>query len=288
VTALAVRALTVTLDKSPVVREVSLGRAGGGWLALIGPNGSGKSTLIRACAGLLPYTGSILLDDTNLGSLRVRERARLIAYVPQEPVLPPDVTVAEYVLLGRTPHTGYLGVSGGAGGVLGAGLGSVFGGGVFGGTGRRDRAVAAAAMERLDVARYAERRLARLSGGERQRAVLARALAQAPRVLLLDEPTSMLDIGHEQRVLELVDRLRRDDGLTVVCALHDLTLAGQYADHLVLLDDGRVAAAGSAANVLTAETIGRVYAARVMVTAGPDGRPVVAPLRAARDNDGPE
>jgi iron complex transport system ATP-binding protein len=280
VTALAVRALTVTLDKSPVVREVSLGTVGGGWLALIGPNGSGKSTLIRACAGLLPYTGSILLDDTNLGSLRVRERARLIAYVPQEPVLPPDVTVAEYVLLGRTPHTGYFGVAGGA---LGTGLGSV-----FGGPGRRDRAVAAAAMERLDVARYAERRLARLSGGERQRAVLARALAQAPRVLLLDEPTSMLDIGHEQSVLELVDGLRRDDGLTVVSALHDLTLAGQYADHLVLLDEGRVAAAGSAANVLTAETIGRVYAARVMVMAGPDGRPVVAPLRAARDNDGPE
>ncbi|HWG02857.1 MAG TPA: ABC transporter ATP-binding protein [Trebonia sp.] len=263
-TALAVRALTVALDKSPVVREVSLATASGGWLAVIGPNGSGKSTLIRACGGLLPYTGSILFDDADLRSLRVRERARLIGYVPQEPVLPPDVTVEEYVLLGRTPHTGYFGLPG-----------------------RRDRALAAAAMARLDVAGYAGRPLARLSGGERQRVVLARALAQAPSVLLLDEPTSMLDIGHEQSVLELVDGLRADDGLTVVSALHDLTLAGQYADQLVLLDGGRVAADGAAAEVLTAETIGRVYGARVTVTADPDGRPVVAPLRAPRRGDGP-
>jgi iron complex transport system ATP-binding protein len=268
VTALAVRDLSVALDKSPVVRQVSLVTPGGGWLALIGPNGSGKSTLIRASAGLIPYEGSILFGDRELSSFGTRERARLVAYVPQEPLLPPDMTVTEYVLLGRTPHIGYFGNAGG-----------------------RDKAVAADVMERLDVAQYAGRRLARLSGGERQRVVLARALAQQPRVLLLDEPTSMLDIGHEQTVLELVDSLRRpelrpngtkqDTGLTVVSALHDLTLAGQYADRLVLLDGGRVAAAGSACEVLTADLIARVYGARVAVTAGPDGRPVVAPVRAA-------
>jgi iron complex transport system ATP-binding protein len=271
VTALAVRDLTVALDGSPVVREVSFVTPGGGWLALIGPNGSGKSTLIRATASLVAYQGAIRLGDRDLRSLGTRERARLIAYVPQEPLLPPDLTVTEYVLLGRTPHIGY-----------------------FGNAGNRDKRVAQGVMERLDVARYAGRRLARLSGGERQRVVLARALAQQPRVLLLDEPTSMLDIGHEQSVLELVDELRRDQlrvdelrrdgsaeagGLTVMSALHDLTLAGQYADRLVLLDGGRVAAAGTAAEVLTASLIARVYGARVTVTAGPGGTPVVVPVR---------
>jgi iron complex transport system ATP-binding protein len=276
VTALAIRDLTVALDGSPVVREVSFVTPGGGWLALIGPNGSGKSTLIRATASLVTYQGAILLGDRDLRSLGTRERARLIAYVPQEPLLPPDLTVTEYVLLGRTPHIGYFGNAGG-----------------------RDKRVAHGVMERLDVAQYADRRLARLSGGERQRVVLARALAQEPRVLLLDEPTSMLDIGHEQSVLDLVDELRHDElrhdelrhdglrdagvgaggGLTVVSALHDLTLAGQYANRLVLLDGGRVAAAGSAAEVLTASLIARVYGARVTVTAGPDGRPVVVPVR---------
>jgi iron complex transport system ATP-binding protein len=134
-------------------------------------------------------------------------------------------------------------------------------------------------MTRLDVTKFAARRLARLSGGERQRAVLARALVGDPRVLLLDEPTSMLDVGHEQQVLELVDELRRDAGLTVVSTLHDLTVAGQYADTLVLLDGGRVVAAGAPETVLTAPLIESVYAARVRVITGSDGHPVVAPVR---------
>jgi iron complex transport system ATP-binding protein len=253
---LTVQELTVTLDRTSVLSGVTCAAPAGGWLSLIGPNGAGKSTMIRAAAGLVPYQGTILLDGTDVRSLRVRDRARLMAYVPQEPVLPPDMTVEEYVLLGRTPHLGYLGSPG-----------------------RRDRARTAAALERLDVARFAARRLARMSGGERQRVVLARALAAEPRVLLLDEPTSMLDVGHQQHVLELVDGLRRDGGLTVLSTLHDLTAAGQYADELVLLHEGRVAAAGPAATVLTASLIEAVYAARVMVSPGPDGRPAVVPVR---------
>jgi iron complex transport system ATP-binding protein len=256
VTSIAVADLTVALDRAPVLRGVSCATASGGWLALIGPNGAGKSTLIRAAAGLVPYQGTVLLGDADAATLSARERARLVAYVPQEPVLPPDMTVAQYVLLGRTPHLGYLGSPG-----------------------RRDRARADAALERLDVARFAQRRLARLSGGERQRVVLARALASEPRVLLLDEPTSMLDVGHQQQVLELVDGLRRDGGLTVLSTLHDLTAAGQYADALVLLHEGRVVASGPPSTVLTATLIETVYAASVFVTSGPDGRPVVAPLR---------
>jgi iron complex transport system ATP-binding protein len=256
----SVRGLTVHLDRAPVLADVSFAAAAGGWLALIGPNGAGKSTALRAIAGLLPYQGAVCLDGANARALRGRRRARVMAYVPQEPVLPPDMTVADYVLLGRTPHLGYLGVPA-----------------------ARDAALAAAAMEQLDVAGFAGRRLARMSGGERQRVVLARALAAEPSVLLLDEPTSMLDIGHQQQVLELVDGLRRSVGLTVLSTLHDLTIAGQYADTLVLLSGSRsggtVSASGPPESVLTAELISQVYVARVEVRRGRDGRPVVATVR---------
>jgi iron complex transport system ATP-binding protein len=253
---ISVHDLTVTLDRALVLSGVSFEAAAGGWLSLIGPNGTGKSTALRAVAGLLPYGGTVSLGGTDARTLRGRRRARAVAYVPQEPVLPPDMTVADYVLLGRTPHLGYLGVPGAS-----------------------DRAAAVAAMEQLDVASFARRRLSHMSGGERQRVVLARALACGPSVLLLDEPTSMLDIGHQQQVLELVDGLRRSPGLTVLSTLHDLTVAGQYADTLVLLSAGQVAAAGAPALVLTEEIIGRVYGARVEVRAGPDGRPVVSSVR---------
>ena len=262
-TALATDGVSVTLDRAPVLHEVSCAVPGGGWLALLGPNGAGKSTLIRAMAGLVRYAGTVTVGQVDARALKARERARALAYVPQEPVLPPDLTVTQYVLLGRTPHLSYLAVPG-----------------------RHDRERAMAAMERLDVAQFGERRLARLSGGERQRVVLARALAADPAVLLLDEPTSMLDVGHEQQVLDLVDDLRRDAGLTVVSTLHDLTVAGQYADSLVLLDAGRVVAAGSPATVLTAPLIEAVYAARVRVIPGDDGHPVIAPVRRPGDRPG--
>jgi len=257
--ALAVQGLDVDLDRTPIVHAVSCAVESGGWLAVIGPNGAGKSTLLRAMAGLLPYRGEVTVDGIDISGLHSRERARLMAYVPQTPVLPPDITVGEYVLLGRTPHLGYLS-----------------------GPGRHDRTVAERASDRLDVSRYAERRLATLSGGERQRVALARALAQEPRLILLDEPTSALDIGHQQHVLELVDELRRAQELTVVTTLHDLTTAGQYADALVLLNGGRVETSGPASTVITAEAIARVYQARVTVTPDAQGRPVVTPIRAPR------
>jgi iron complex transport system ATP-binding protein len=256
VTDLAAVGVSVTLDRARILDNVNCAVGDGGWLALIGPNGAGKSTLVRAMAGLVPYAGTVTMDAADVQAMKSRERARILAYVPQEPTLPPDLTVEQYVMLGRTPHLGYLGAPG-----------------------RHDRERVRAALARLDVTKFAQRRLARLSGGERQRAVLARALASDPRVLLLDEPTSMLDVGHEQQVLELVDALRADAGLTVVSTLHDLTVAGQYADTLVLLDGGQVVASGTPESVLTAALIESVYAARVSVTTGSDGHPVVAPLR---------
>ena len=237
------------------VNGVSLRVDAGSWLAVIGPNGAGKSTLLKALAGLLPHQGKVTLDPAPVGRTR-RDLARVLAYVAQQPTLPPDVLVREYVLLGRTPYLGYLG-----------------------NPGRRDREIADDAMARLDLDGLAGRRLGTLSGGERQRVTLARALAQQPRVLLLDEPTSALDLGHQQQVLELVDRLRLDDDLTVISTLHDLTAAAQYAERLLLLDRGRAAAAGTPAEVLTAARVREVYHAVVSVSPDRDGRPVLTPVR---------
>jgi iron complex transport system ATP-binding protein len=235
-------ALSVSLGGNEIVRDISLAVAHGEWLGLIGPNGAGKTTTLRALAALVPYSGDIELDGRSLNTLPRREIAKLVALVPQSPQTPPDLTVAEYVLLGRTPHIAYLS-----------------------GEGRGDRVAAESAMARLGVREFARRSLRSLSGGELQRVVLARALAQDAPILLLDEPTSALDLGRQQLVLELVDELRHDNGLTVVAAMHDLSLAGQYADRLVLLDRGAVVGDGLAVDVLTEERLNEFYGASVHV-----------------------
>jgi len=240
--ALDVRELTVTLGRADVVREVSATIRRGDWVALIGPNGAGKTTILRALAGLVSFAGQVLLEGRAIATSGRREIARLIALVPQHPQTPSELTVAEYVLLGRTPHIGYLATET-----------------------RSDRLAAERAIARLALRPFAERSLGSLSGGELQRAVLARALAQEAPILLLDEPTTGLDLGREQQALELVDSLRRDDELTVVSAMHDLSLAGQYADRLLLLDRGRVVAEGSAQDVLSEASIASYYGANVRV-----------------------
>jgi iron complex transport system ATP-binding protein len=254
---IAFRSLSVTLDGATILDRVSGSVDEGGWLTVIGPNGAGKSTLLRALAGLVPSRGSVLVDGVEASSLRPRALARRMALVPQVPVMPREMTVAQYVLLGRTPHLGYLARES-----------------------RRDRERAAQAIERLDLADFAVRRLGTLSGGERQRAVLARALAHEAPLLLLDEPTSMLDIGRGQQALELVDSLRTEGGLTVVATMHDLTLAGQYADRLLLLDGGRTVAAGPPREVLTDELVARHYRATVRVVEEEGAGLVVVPARA--------
>ena len=255
-TAIELRGVSVALDGRPVLRELTLRIPGGSRLGLIGPNGSGKTTLLRAIAGLVPHDGEIRVGDAAGGALSRRELARRIALVPQNPAVPAGIAVTDYVLLGRTPYIPYLGTES-----------------------RRDLEIVASVLDHLDLAGFAARRLDSLSGGERQRAVLARALAQQAPVLLLDEPTTGLDVGHQQQVLELVDALRDDLGLTVVSAMHDLTLAGQFADHLVLLDGGRVAADGPARTVLTEQVISQHYHASVRVLEDPGGGIVVVPVR---------
>jgi iron complex transport system ATP-binding protein len=253
--AIALQDVSVALGGTEAVHRVSTTVAQGEWVGLIGPNGAGKTTVLRAVAGLVAFTGEIDLDGCALKTSSRRQIARRIALVPQKPETPAALTVAEYVLLGRTPHIGYLATES-----------------------RADEQAAAAALERLALTEFADRPLDSLSGGELQRVVIARAIAQQASILLLDEPTSALDLGHQQQVLELVDELRQGGDLTVVAAMHDLTLAAQYADRLLLLDHGQVVSDGDAADVLTKQSIESLYGATVRVI-NEDGRLFVLPER---------
>ena len=254
---LSARGVEVAFGGRTVLGPVDLDVGAGEWLCLIGPNGAGKTSLLHAICGLVPHRGTVVIDGDRVDRLRPLQRARRVALVPQQPTIPAELSVAEYVLLGRTPHIPLLGTEG-----------------------AHDRAVVVAVLERLSLVALAARPLGALSGGELQRVLLARALAQEAPVLLLDEPTTALDIGHQQHVLGLVDELRHDFGLTVLMTMHDLTLAGSYADALVLLADGTVAGSGTAAEVLTEGTLRRFYGADVEVVATADGTLAVVPVRA--------
>lgn len=239
----------VSYNGRQVLGPVSLEVGDGEWLGLIGPNGAGKSTMLKTAVGVVEHLGEITLGNG-------RRRIGLdVAWMPQRPSLPEEMTVSDYVLLGRTPHLGFVGTET-----------------------RHDLESASAAMQRLDLGGLAKRPLGTLSGGEAQRAVLARALAQEAPVLLLDEPTANLDIGHAVEVLEVVDGLRMREGLTVVTAVHDLTLAGRFADRLVLLGGGRVVADGKPEEVITEERLSANYGRSIRVIPGPEG-PTVVPVR---------
>jgi iron complex transport system ATP-binding protein len=253
---LTLRDVTVDYGGRVAVDRVSVTVAPGGWTALIGPNGAGKTSLLHAVTGAVPCSGALAVGREDLAALPPRVRARRVALVPQRPVIPDDMPVVDYVLLGRTAHLPYLGVET-----------------------ANDRRVVAETLERLDLGGLARRQVSKLSGGEQQRVVLARALAQQTSVLLLDEPTSALDIGHRQQVLELVDGLRRECLLTVFTAMHDLTLAAQYAERLVLLDAGRIAATGTPREVLTADRVAAHFGADVHVLDLPGGGLAVVPTR---------
>jgi iron complex transport system ATP-binding protein len=228
----------------------------GEWVGLIGANGAGKTTLLRAMVQLVPAQGQTLVDGTPTHRMSRRTLARTVAYVPQKPEFPAGMTVADYILLGRSSHIGY-----------------------FGFEKAQDHDVCARLLDRLDLTAMAARHLATLSGGELQRLVLGRALAQEAPVLLLDEPTSALDLGRRVDALEIVDALRREHGLTIISAMHDLTLAGQFADRLILLDHGAVVAAGPPADVLDEVILTQHFGHQVRVLRSPEGEFIVAPRR---------
>ena len=256
-TALELQALSAAYGARVVLRGVSLTVAGGEVLALAGPNGAGKSTLIRVVSGVLAASaGQVRLDGQNLLQLPPGQRARLVAVVPQMIRLPETYTVSEIVLMGRTPHLK-----------------------LWAGEGKHDCEVAWAAMRATRVDELADRRVGELSGGEQQRVVLARALAQEPRVLLLDEPTAHLDLKHQVGVLELVRALAKQRDLAVLMTLHDLNQASLYADRVALLQQGEIVAQGTARQVFTSELLSQVYGVPVAVSRHPDrDLPIVLPV----------
>lgn len=265
---LEARSVSVSLGGNQILNDIDLDVKSGSWVSIVGPNGAGKTTLIRVLTGtLVPDSGSVQLLSRDIGSYRSRDRAQSIAVVPQIPVVPSGLSVLDYALLGRTPHVKF-----------------------FGSESAKDLDLVWATLERLGISHLAGRVLDSCSGGERQRVFLARALVQDAPVLLLDEPTSSLDIGHQQEVLDLIDSLRRERSLTVVSTMHDLTLAGLYADELVLLSDKQVVERGVADEVLTEEILRKHFGARVRVLPGSQG-PVVVPHRdrelETRESSGP-
>ena len=254
-TTLRANLLNVTLGNKKVVSDFSVSVSVGDWVCVIGPNGAGKSSMLRALAGIVDSSGELFIDDKNLRSLNQRARACWIAYVAQEPVMPQGMSVFNYVMLGRTAHLNMLASET-----------------------PRDVEVTNYVIDEIGLHDFIERDVATLSGGERQRVAIARALAQASPIVLLDEPTTALDVGYQQEVLELIDRLRKEKKIAVISTMHDLTVSGLYPDRLILLANGRIVAQGDARTVLTAERILEHYGARVNVIESETG-PVVIPER---------
>jgi iron complex transport system ATP-binding protein len=240
--AIRIHDLSFAYKDKPVLDGISLSIDKGEMIGLIGPNGSGKTTLLKIFSAVLTASGEVQLNGRNIRTYGRRELSRLFAMVPQESQILFPYTVAEIVLMGRASYHSPLALEG-----------------------ERDIEVARASMELTDCLSFADRYLHELSGGEKQRVIIARALAQEPEILLLDEPSAFLDLRHQVQVFELMRRLNRERGLTIVAALHDLNLAALFFPRLVLLRDGKIYRDGSPKEVLTEETIEEIYGIKVRV-----------------------
>ncbi|GAA2657932.1 ABC transporter ATP-binding protein [Paractinoplanes durhamensis] len=254
---LCARGLQLGYGENVVVDGLDLNIPHGAVTAVVGPNGCGKSTLLRALGRLLkPRAGEVLLDGHRIDRMPTREVARIIGMLPQSPVAPDGLTVADLVMRGRHPHqTWFRQWSAG------------------------DQEIVTEALEWTDMRDLADRRVEELSGGQRQRAWISMALAQGTEVLLLDEPTTYLDLAHQIDVLDLVKRLHRERGRTIVMVLHDLNLAARYADHVVAMRDGKIVAEGTPTEVFTVELLADVFGLSALVVPDPaTGTPLVVPL----------
>ncbi|HML45505.1 MAG TPA: ABC transporter ATP-binding protein [Clostridia bacterium] len=254
--------LQVCYDRAVALDGFDLSVEPGEILTLIGPNGSGKSTALRAMARLHPYSkGTVYLDGSLMKALKSRQVAKVLAFVAQAQALPPDMTVEDLVGRGRTPHHA-----------------------LFAGLSQSDRAAVDEALACTRLTDMRGRSIYALSGGERQRAYLAMALAQQPALLLLDEPTTYLDIGYQYEVLELIRDLNRNKGLTIVMVLHDINQAARYSDRLAVLKDGRLQAVGTPEEILTEDRIRQIYGMRVRILNEPATRcPYLIPIGIARE-----
>ena len=250
-------ALSLAYDRRRVVTDLDLTVPPGAVTVVVGANGCGKSTLLRGLSRLLrPAAGAVLLDGRDLRELPARQVARTIGILPQSPTAPEGITVADLVGRGRHPHQGW-----------------------FRQWDAADDAVVAGALEATSTVDLAGRRVDELSGGQRQRVWIAMALAQDPQILLLDEPTTFLDVTHQLEVLDLLLALNRDRGRTIVMVLHDLNLAARYADHLVVMRDGAVRAIGDPRTILTEDLVAEAFGLRARVVPDPVcGSPMVVPV----------
>ncbi|MFJ7249590.1 ABC transporter ATP-binding protein [Kitasatospora sp. NPDC098652] len=253
---LEARGLTLAYEARTVVEGLDVGIPDGRVTVIVGPNACGKSTLLRALGRLLkPVRGAVLLDGEELARIPTRRIAQRLGLLPQSPTAPEGISVADLVSRGRQPHQSW-----------------------WQQWSAEDEAAVAEALERTSTAELAERSVDELSGGQRQRAWIAMALAQGTDILLLDEPTTYLDIAHQVEVLDLVRRLNVERGRTVVAVLHDLNQAARYADHLVAMRDGRVVAEGPPGEVVTAELVREVFGLDSVVVPDPvTGTPLVVP-----------
>ena len=253
---LQAQAVTLGYADRTILHDLSLAVPDGRVTAIIGPNACGKSTLLRALARLLsPASGAVLLDGKAIGRQPTKDVARALGLLPQSPIAPDGITVADLVARGRSPHQG-----------------------MFRQWSRADEAAVDAALAATATAHLATARVEELSGGQRQRVWIAMALAQDTPLLLLDEPTTFLDLRHQVEVLHLVRRLNREGGRTVVMVLHDIGLAGRYADRLVLMEGGRVLAEGTPAEVVTPQNLLDAFGLDARVIPDPEtGTPLVVP-----------
>lgn len=243
---LNIRNLFTSYNKREILHDVSFDVKNGEVLALIGPNGAGKSTLIRAVSGVIESRGEIQTDGKNFNQMDSMQRARYIAVVPQAISLPPAFSVWETVLMGRTPYLGFLGNAS-----------------------KHDEELVRDSLSRVNALTFSERRVGELSGGEQQRILLARALCQSTPILLLDEPTSHLDLQYQVSLLELIRKLAKENNLAVLVAMHDLNLAARYADRIALMVAGRINAIGTPKEVLQPDLIANAYCLPVQVVKHP-------------------
>jgi iron complex transport system ATP-binding protein len=253
---LKINNLSVFYGDRQILYDIQLEVESGEIVVLLGPNGAGKSTLIRSISGVIPIRkGNIFVDQKDVTSLSTMERARHISVVPQAVSIPPAFTVWETVLLGRTPYLNFLGQ-----------------------TSAKDEAIARQALEQVDVLHLIEKRMNEISGGEQQRVLLARTLAQDTPILLMDEPTTHLDISHQVDLLKLITNQAREKNLTVLIALHDLNLASMFADRIAIVQNGLLCVAGTPRETLTSEIINSVYNVPVQVVSHPQtGAPFIIP-----------
>lgn len=237
-----IRALTFGYNHKPVLSDIDLTATAGDIVCIIGPNGSGKSTLLRCMNKILKFKqGTITIGGKNIRAIRLRELSRQMGYVPQHETRSFAFTVFETVLMGRRPHIGWH-------------------------VADQDLKVVHDTLHHLGLTELRKRRVDELSGGERQRVFIARALAQEPSVMLLDEPTSSLDPRHQLEVFDLITGLSRDKGITIVCAIHDLHLAARFADRIVMLKKGRIVAQGDPRTVMTPKNLKTVYGIEAFIS----------------------